>query len=146
VIQRIGICEGGVRATASVTQSGKFFQMKRKWEIVALIIALGFFAAVFIGRRMKYEDAVNSKYHAALYYAHIKAIDDQTSEPISIEIRWDYEQISPYFKGSGPSIIETHADKSVTVALVGKRLDSGLRLGIVADGYHREGQLDPEQT
>ena len=115
--------------------------MNPRRKIVALVMTLIFLAVFFSVRRMAYNDAVDPKYHAALYYAHIKAIDDQTSEPINIEIEWDYELISPYLKGSGASIIETHADKSVTVALVGKKLASGLRIGIAADGYRR-GSID----
>ncbi len=117
--------------------------MKRSWKIVAVLV---FVVVFFVARRISYENAVDPKYHATLYYAHIKAIDDQTSEPLSIEIKWDYELISPYIKGSGPSIIETHADKSVTVALVGKKLEGGLSIGIAADGYHREGvEIDADQ-
>ena len=117
--------------------------MKRSWKVVSVLV----FIVVFFGvRRISYEDAVNPKYQAALYYAHIKAIDDQTLEPIDIEIKWDYEVISPYIKGSGPSIIEAHTDKSVTIALVGKKLESGLNIVIAADGYNREAiQIDPDE-
>lgn len=120
--------------------------MRRTTEIVALIIALAFLVAVFVARRAAYKDAVDPKYHAALYYAHIRAVDDQTSEPLGIKIKWDHELISPYEKGSGPSIIETHADKSVTIALVGKKLQGGLSIGIAAEGYRSEGvEIDADQ-
>jgi hypothetical protein len=121
--------------------------MNPRRKIVTIVMTLIFLAVFFSVRRMVYNDAVDPKYHAALYYAHIRAIDDQTSEPINVEIEWDYELISPYVKGSGASVIETHADKSVTVALVGKRLERDLRIGIAADGYRSEGvDLDADRS
>jgi len=84
---------------------------------------------------MAYEDAVHPKYQAALYFAQIRATDDETSMPIDFRVEWDYEAITPYVKGSGPARIETNQDKSVTVAVVGLYLKEGLPLKIVATGY-----------
>ena len=83
-------------------------------------------------------DYFENRYPAALYFTQIRAIDDETSKPVDFSIKWDYEAITPFFKGSGPAMIETNEDKTVTVALVGLPLKEGLPLTIAATGYVRK--------
>jgi hypothetical protein len=80
-------------------------------------------------------DYFEERYPAMLYFAQIRALDEKTSRPIDFEVKWDHEMISPFTKGSGPAKIETNADKTVVVSLVGLPLEEGLNLRIPASGY-----------
>ncbi|RYZ82028.1 MAG: hypothetical protein EOP04_22840 [Proteobacteria bacterium] len=70
----------------------------------------------------------------ALYYLHVRAIDETTEKNIEIELEWG-EEVFPYIKGSGPTIMERHDDGSLSLAIVGRSLDKGLGVRVVANGY-----------
>lgn len=108
--------------------------MRKTLETVSLTLACTALVFLLIHRFFLF-DYFEKRYPAELYFARVRAIDEQTSKPVDIEIQWDYERISPFLKGSGPSNIATHEDKTVTVALVGLRIREGLPLRISAPGY-----------
>ena len=111
--------------------------MRRTIGTVILTLACTALTLVILWRCVLF-DYLEERYPAALYYSQIRAIDDETSEPIDFTIKWDYEAISPFLKGSGPAQIETNSDKTVVVSLVGLPLEDGLNLRIVAPGYSPE--------
>lgn len=111
--------------------------MRRTIGIVTLTLACTALALVILRRWLLF-DYFEDRYHAALYFAQIRAIDDETSKPVDFSIKWDYKTITPFSKGSGPAMIETNEDKTVIVALVGLPLKEGLPLTIAATGYTRE--------
>ena len=111
--------------------------MRRTIGIVMLTLTSIALVLVILWRWLLF-DYFEHRYPAALYFAQIRAIDDETSKPVDFSIKWDYEAITPFFKGSGPAMIETNEDKTVTVAMVGLHLKDGLPLTIAATGYTRE--------
>jgi hypothetical protein len=108
--------------------------MRKTLGTVFLTLACTALVFVLIHRFFLF-DYFEKRYPAELYFARFQAIDEQTSKPIDIEIEWDYERISPFLKGSGPSRIAIHDDKTVTVAVVGLGIKEGLPLKISAAGY-----------
>ena len=114
--------------------------MRPRIGIVALILAVCLLAAVPAIRTAQ-EKAIladlaeNRRYEAALYYAHVHAIDDTTSNLVAFELRWNTEEISPFSKGSGPTILESMSDGSKIISAVGVRLEQPLRIQVVAPGY-----------
>lgn len=108
--------------------------MKKSLGIVALTLACTTLVLVVLWRLLLF-DYLEARYPAALYFAQIRAIDDQTSKPVDCKLAWDYEAITPFIKGSGPESISTAENKTVTVALVGLHLKGGLPIKIVAEGY-----------
>ena len=79
--------------------------------------------------------ADNRRYEAALYYAHVVAVDGTTSEPIQFSLRWDTEEISPFSKGSGPTIEEMLPDGSKILSAVGINRAESLRVEVMAGGF-----------
>ena len=110
--------------------------MRRTIGIVMLTLTSIALVAVLLWRWVFFDD-YESRYPATLYFAQIRAIDDETSKPVDFTIKWDYESITPFSKGSGPAMIEINNDKTVTVALVGLPLKGGLPLTIAATDYVR---------
>jgi hypothetical protein len=115
--------------------------------MIALILALAFLAAVPAIRRAdeKATLAANRRYEAALYFAHIGAIDINTSRPIEFDLRWDTDGISPFFKGAGPTVEEKLTDGTRILALVGVQRASPLRIEVAAEGYQSKYvEIDPQ--
>ncbi len=112
-------------------------EMRRKIGIIALILALAFLAAVPAIRKaqMKAFLESNRRYEAALYFAHIRAIDSNTSRPIEFDLRWDTDEISPFFKGAGPTVEERLADGTRILAIVGVQRSIPLRIEVTAEGF-----------
>ena len=111
--------------------------MRRRIGIIALILAVALLAAVPAIRsaqvRAMFE--ANRRYEAALYYAHVRAVDSTTSEPIDFRLRWDTEEISPFSKGSGPTVVEEFPDGSKVLSAVGVTRQVALRVEVMAEGF-----------
>jgi hypothetical protein len=123
--------------------------MRRRIGIIALILALAFLAAVPAIRRAdeKATLAANRRYEAALYFAHIRAIDSNTSRPIEFDLRWDTDEISPFFKGAGPTVEERLTDGTRILALVGVQRSSPFRIEVTAEGYQSNHiEIDPQSS
>lgn len=108
--------------------------MRRTIGIISLTLACTVLAVALVWRWLVF-DYFEERYSASLYYSQIRAIDDETSQPVDFSIKWDYEAISPFIKGSGPARIDFNQDKTKTVALVGLHLKEGLPVMITASGY-----------
>ena len=108
--------------------------MRRTIGIVTLTLACTTLMLVLVWRWLL-SDYLEVRYPASLYFSQIRAIDAETSKPIEFSIKWDYEAISPFIKGSGPARIDSNQDKTKTVALVGLHLKDGLPITIAAIGY-----------
>ena len=109
--------------------------MRRTIGIISLTLACTVLVLALVWRWLLF-DYFEERYPASLYYSQIRAIDDETSKPIDFRIKWDYEAISPFIKGSGPARIDFNQDKTKTVALVGLHLKEGLPVMITASGYN----------
>ena len=108
--------------------------MRRTIGIISLTLACTVLVVALVWRWLVF-DYFEERYPASLYYSQIRAIDDETSQPVDFSIKWDYEAISPFIKGSGPARIDFNQDKTKTVALVGLHLKEGLPVMITASGY-----------
>lgn len=108
--------------------------MRRAIGIISLTLACTVLVVALVWRWLVF-DYFEERYPASLYYSQIRAIDDETSQPVDFRIKWDYEAISPFIKGSGPARIDFNQDKTKTVALVGLHLKEGLPVMITASGY-----------
>jgi len=108
--------------------------MRHTIGVIALTLACTALVLVLTWRLILF-DHFEERYPASLYFVQIRAIDDETSEPLDFGIKWDYEAISPFTKGSGPARIESNQDKTITAALVGLHLTEGLPIKITARGY-----------
>jgi hypothetical protein len=111
--------------------------MRRRIGIIALILALAFLAAIPAIRRAEEKAtlAANRRYEAELYFAHIRAIDSNTSRAIEFDLRWNPDEISPSFKGSGPTVVESLSDGTKILAVVGVRRAIPLRIEVTATGF-----------
>lgn len=111
--------------------------MRCRIGIIALILALAFLAAVPAIRRADEKSFLesNRRYEAALYFAHIRAIDSNASRPIEFDLRWDPDEISPFFKAAGPTVEERLADGTRILALVGVQRATPLRIEVTAEGF-----------
>ena len=121
--------------------------MRRRIGIISLILAVAFLAAILAIRRAseKATLAANERYEAALYFAHVQAIDSNTSRSIEFDLRWDSEEISPFFKGSGPSVKESLSDGTKILSIVGVQRSYPLRIEVAAEGYQSNYiDIDPQ--
>jgi hypothetical protein len=84
---------------------------------------------------MKSMFEADRRYEAALYYAHIMAVDSTTSETIDFRLGWDTEEISPFGKGEGPTVVENLPDGSKVLSVVGIRHQAGLRVEVMSEGF-----------
>jgi hypothetical protein len=111
--------------------------MRRRIGIIALILALAFLAAVPAIRRADEKAFLesNRRNEAALYFAHIRAIDSNTSRPIEFDLSWYPDEISPFFKGAGPTVEERLTDGTRILALVGVKRATPLRIEVTAEGF-----------
>ena len=87
-------------------------------------------------RKWDLERTLNPEYRAALYFSHLQAVDSETDHPIKFTVKWDYELISPYIKGSSPAVEMEHSDYSQTITIVGVKMETPLTLNIHAPGYY----------
>ena len=114
--------------------------MRRPVVIVGLVLAAAFFAAfpAIQEKMLLAELKGNRSYEAALYYAHVLAVDSTTSQQIQFRLRWDAEVVSPFSKGSGPTVVETLSDGSKILSAVGVARAEPLRVEVSAVGYQSE--------
>ena len=118
-------------------------KMRGRIGIAALILAVAFLAAVPLIRKADERAFLkgleeNQQYEAALYYVHVQAVDASTSNPIQFRLRWDTEEVSPFFKGAGPTVVEKLSDGSTIFSSVGVIREESLRVEVTADSFHSE--------
>jgi hypothetical protein len=101
----------------------------KRFVIACLLVVTG-----LVGWMYGAKSSLSSENDSVLYYLHVKAVDELTEETLKFELEWS-EEVFPNIKGSGPTIIEKHKDGSLSLAIVGRRLENGLGVRIVADGY-----------
>jgi hypothetical protein len=116
---------------------------KKRWiaGLVASALAFGFLAIVPGEIRQRDIDEFDRQarergYWSNLYRVRVKAVDDETSAPVNIDLKWDGEAISTASKGYNASVIETdekNGTKSLTA--VGRWLEDGLPVSVEANGY-----------
>ncbi len=109
--------------------------MRQTLAAIALAVLTGFAGWIYGTRHKIVHPDLPIVYDAALYSIHVQAVDAETGEPLHFEVRWDYEGISPYSKGSGPTREQVHADGSKSVHAVGVNRKEGLDFEISAAGY-----------
>ena len=111
-------------------------KMRKNLSIVALVLSICLLISVPFIRKRNLERTLNPEYRAALYFSHLQAVDSETNQPIKFTVKWDYELISPYIKGSSPAIEMEHSDYSQTITIVGVEMENPLMLNITAPGYY----------
>lgn len=112
----------------------------RRWiSYLMLVIAVAFLASVPAIRSCEERQTLNPKYHAALYWAHIDAVDAATKQHVDFEITWDFDERSPFIKGSAPAVVETLSDGSKVVMIVSEFSDAPFVVAVKASGFHSKG-------
>ena len=111
----------------------------RRWiSYLMLVLAVAFLASVLMIRSCEERELRNPKYHAALYWTHIQAVDSDSKKAVNFDTRIDYDAVSPFIKGYGPSVEETLPDGSKVVMLVGRTIEGPVMITLSAEGYQSQ--------
>lgn len=111
--------------------------MRQKIGIILLVLALCGFGWVMWDRHRR-QNPGPTLYQATLYSLHVRAVDATSGEPLGFVFEWPKNEISPFFKGSGPTIVETREDGSKSLDVVGIYWPEGVDVTIRAPRYRDE--------
>lgn len=102
--------------------------------MILLILATGFLGFVMVERH-RLQNPGPTSYEATLYSLHVRAVDASNGEPLDFDLEWPWDEISPFGKGSGPTIVEERPDGSKSLDAVGVHWPEGMEVRIRANGY-----------